>query len=151
MPDTAEQLVELLADFSKKEDLIPALQAAQELIGYLPAETLQAVADRLRIPESTVFGVASFYSQFYLTRQGRHRIQVCCGTACHVRGSAAILRRIEKELGINVGETTPDYEFTLERVACFGSCALAPVVVIDRDVHGKMTPEEAIRLIGGLK
>ncbi len=127
--------------------MIPALQAVQEKVGYLPPEAFAKVARHFNVPESTVFGVVTFYAQFYLTRQGRHKIKVCRGTACHVRGSATILSAIAKRLGIESGETTPDYAFTLERVACFGSCALAPVVVVDDDVHGRMTPKKTLKLL----
>ncbi len=131
--------------------MIPALQAVQEKVGYLPPEAFGKVARHFNVPESTVFGVATFYAQFYLERQGRHKIKVCRGTACHVRGSAIILTKIEERLGIESGETTPDYAFTLERVACFGSCALAPVVVVDDKVYGRMTPEKTVELIEGLE
>lgn len=127
--------------------MIPALQAVQEKVGYLPPEAFGKVARHFNVPESTVFGVATFYAQFYLERQGRHKIKVCCGTACHVRGSAPILSTIEERLDIKSGETTPDYAFTLERVACFGSCALAPVVVVDDDVHGRMTRKRMLKLL----
>ena len=145
-----EQLTDVLRDFCQAADVIPALQAVQKHIGCLPKEALRAVARKLRVPESTVFGVVSFYSQFHLTPQGKHRICVCAGTACHVRGSAKILRRIESELGVQAGQTTEDLMFTVERVACFGACALAPVVVVDDQVHGSMTPEGTLRRIGKL-
>jgi len=131
--------------------IIPALQAVQERLGYLSPESFGKVAGHFNVPESAVYGVATFYAQFHLTRQGRHRVRVCRGTACHVRGSARILSTVEKRLGIRPGETTPDYAFTLERVACFGSCALAPVVVVDDKVHGRMTVSKALKLIEGLR
>jgi NADH-quinone oxidoreductase subunit E len=93
--------------------------------------------------ESEVFGVASFYAQFYFTRRGRHTIKVCLGTACHVRGGERILEEVKRELGVESGGTTDDNRFSLERVACFGSCALAPVVVIDKDVYGRMSVSKA--------
>ena len=121
------------------ENLIPMLQAVQREVGYLPEAALREVARRTGLPEASVYGVATFYAQFHLTRQGRHKIRVCQGTACHVRGGKRILKEVRKSLGIDPGETTTDYEFSLERVACLGSCALAPVVVVDQKVHGAMT------------
>lgn len=132
-------------------ELIPVLQAVQKRLGYLPKDALQRVAQHCHVPESTVYGVASFYEQFHLTRQGKHNIKVCRGTACHIRGSARILRTIQKKLGIKPGETTPDYTFTLERVACFGACALSPVMMVNGRIHGNMTPAKALKLIRKLK
>jgi NADH-quinone oxidoreductase subunit E len=132
---------------AKREELIPILQDVQEKLGYLPKEALVSISRFLNVPESVVFGVTTFYAQFYLTRQGRHRIKMCCGTACHVRGGRRIVQAVQRKLGIKPGETTPDYQFSLERVACFGSCALAPVVVIDDKVHGRMTTQKAEKLI----
>ena len=123
--------------------LIPVLQKVQEKLGYLSEESLSQVAKILKVAESEIFGVASFYAQFRFTRPGEHSVKVCLGTACHVRGGAFIMEALERELGVEAGGTTPDYKFTLERVACFGSCALAPVIVTDRKVHGKMTPAKA--------
>jgi NADH-quinone oxidoreductase subunit E len=123
----------------KREELIPVLQDVQEKLGYLPKEALASVSRFLNLRESVVFGVTTFYAQFYLTRQGKHKIKVCCGTACHVRGGDRIMQALKRRLGVSVGETTDDYQFTLERVACFGSCALAPVVVIDGRVYGRMS------------
>jgi NADH:ubiquinone oxidoreductase subunit E len=105
----------------KREELIPLLQDVQGKLGYLPAEARTAIGKFLNVPESVVFGVATFYAQFYLTRQGKHKIKVCRGTACHVRGGRRIMQAVQRKLGIKPGETTPDYEFSLERVACFGS------------------------------
>ena len=137
-----------LSSFEGEEhELIPILQKVQAEIGYLPPEAMAEIAEFTGVPESRVYGVASFYAQFYLERQGRHRIKVCRGTACHVRGSARIMSALGEKLGIGPGETTPDYAFTLERVACFGSCALAPVVVVDDRVYGRMTPEKAVGII----
>ncbi len=151
-PSHGPAVAEVLAAFGRDRSLIiPALQAVQERIGYLPPEAFAKVGVHFGVPEARVYGVATFYAQFYLTRQGRHRIRVCRGTACHVRGSARILAAVERRLGIGPGETTPDYGFTLERVACFGSCALAPVVVIDDEVHGRMTSEETLKLIKSLE
>jgi NADH-quinone oxidoreductase subunit E len=138
--DTCVCLNEILSSFEgKKEELIPILQRVQEHYGYLPEETMKKVAKFLQLPESTVFGVGTFYAQFKLVPSGRTIIRVCRGTACHVRGGAGILREVEKRLGIKAGETTPDLKYSLETVACFGACALAPVTVVSNKVHGRMT------------
>jgi len=134
----------------KRPELIPILQDVQSVLGYLPPAAIAAVAKFLRVPESVVYGVVTFYAQFYLTRQGKHKIRVCQGTACHVRGSKRIMDTVRKRLGIGPGETTEDYSFTLERVACLGSCALAPVVVADDKVHGAMTVAKADSLLAKL-
>lgn len=143
-----EELREVFENYEgKREELIPVLQDVQEKLGYLPREALVSVSRFLNLPESVVFGVATFYAQFYLTRQGKHKVKVCRGTACHVRGGGRIMQAVQRKLGIKPGETTDDYEFSLERVACFGSCALAPVVVIDGKVHGRMTSRKVEKLI----
>ncbi len=149
---TAREVALALADIGRHRSyIIPALQAVQERIGWLPPATFKTVGAHFNVPESRIYGIATFYAQFYLTRQGRHKVRLCRGTACHVRGSSEILSALEEKLGIATGETTPDLKFTLERVACFGSCALAPVVVIDDDVHGRMTKEKTLKLIEELE
>ena len=115
----------------------------QEEIGYLPEEAVSEIAYFLGVSESEVYGVASFYAQFRFERQGEHTVRVCQGTACHVRGGRRILDTVRQELGIQPRETTEDYKFSLERVACFGSCALAPVMVMDKTVYGKTTAAKA--------
>ena len=131
-------------------DLIPILQDIQSELGYIPEEAMEATARFLNVPAAEVYGVVTFYAQFYLTPQGRNRIKVCLGTACHVRGADRILEAVERKLGIKPGETTEDMEFSAERVACFGSCALAPVVVINGKVHGNMTPRKTLELLEGM-
>jgi len=126
-----------------RSELIPILQEAQEAIGYLPADVLADVARHLNLPEASIYGVASFYAQFYFKPQGRHRVRVCRGTACHVRGSYRIRRLVERKLGVKEGETTPDMNFTYETVACLGACALSPVMIIDSTYYGRMTSERA--------
>jgi len=135
----------------ERSNLIPLLQALQERFGWLPQDTLAAVADYLRLPASVVYGVATFYAQFYLTRQGKNRIKVCQGTACHVRGGKAIMDTVKKRLGIAPGQTTSDYKFSLERVACLGSCALAPVMVANGKVHGRSTIQKAEKILEDLE
>ena len=132
-----------------KQELIPILQETQEQFRYLPAEAMREIGRFLRIPESTIYGVCTFYAQFKLTPMGRKIIKVCRGTACHVRGGAKILEETEKILGIKAGETTDDLEYTLETIACFGSCALAPVIVIDNNVHGRMATNKVKGVITG--
>ena len=126
-----------------RSELIPILQEAQDAVGYLPADVLRDVAERLNVPEAAVYGVASFYAQFYFKPQGRHRIRVCRGTACHVRGSGRIRRLVERKLGVKEGETTPDMLFTYETVACVGACALSPVMMIDNLYFGRITSQRA--------
>jgi NADH-quinone oxidoreductase subunit E len=123
----------------KRGALIPILQKVQGELGYLSEEAISEVAYFLGISENEVYGVASFYAQFRFKQQGKHTVKVCQGTACHVQDGPHILEEVERELGIQPGETTDDYKFSLERVACFGCCALAPVMVVDNTVYGKMT------------
>jgi len=139
---------EILASFQgRKEELIPVLQQVQQTFGYLPQPAMKSIARFLGLPESTVFGVGTFYVQFKLLPTGRNVIRVCRGTACHVRGSAHILGHLERQLGISAGQTTPDLEYSLETIACFGSCALAPVVVSNEKVYGRMTGARAAEIL----
>lgn len=143
-----ERLRQLLAAYKGETGaVIPLLQKVQETFGYLPQETIAQVAKLLKVSQSEIFGVATFYAQFRFTRPGDHNIKVCLGTACHVRGGGQIMETIERELDIECGGTTKDYKFGLERVACFGSCALAPVLVIDGKVHGRLTTSKAKEII----
>lgn len=121
-------------------DLIPILQKVQEAEGYLSPEAVAEISRFLDISENDIYSVASFYAQFRFTRPGEHTIKVCLGTACHVRGGERILDSMERELKIKTGQVTDDFKFGLERVACVGCCALAPVVVLDEDVYGKLEP-----------
>jgi NADH-quinone oxidoreductase subunit E len=131
-----------------RQELIPILQETQEQFRYLPAAAMKEIARFLRIPESTIYGVSTFYAQFKLTPLGRRIIRVCRGTACHVRGAAKVLDEIEKRLGIKAGETTDDLEYTLETVACIGACALAPTMTIEGETHGKMTTKKVAEVLG---
>jgi len=124
--------------------LIPVLQEAQEAYGYLPEEVLRRVSRRLRVPMSKIYGVITFYAQFYLTPRGQHVIKSCQGTACHVRGAKGVLESLTRELKIEPGGTTEDLNFTLETVACVGTCFLGPVIMIDKDYYGKLTPKRAV-------
>jgi NADH:ubiquinone oxidoreductase subunit E len=146
--DMRERLSQILAPYwGQRGVLIPVLQKVQEELGYLSEEAVSEIAYFLGVSESEVYGVASFYAQFRFIRQGEHTIKVCQGTACHVRGGRHILEAVERETSIQPGETTGDYKFSLERVACFGSCALAPVMVVDKTVYGRMTTAKARRIL----
>ncbi len=147
--ETKEKLKGIFSHYSgKKEELIPVLQEAQEEFRYLPSEAMLEIARFLRIPESAVFGVSTFYAQFKLVPSGRRIVRVCRGTACHVRGGARILREVERRLGIKPGKTTDDLEYTLETVACIGACALAPTMMIDKGTHGQMTTKKVAEVFG---
>jgi len=147
-----ERLNEILSSYhGKKEELIPILQQVQQVFGYLPEPTMEGIAKFLKLPESTVFGVGTFYAQFKLVPSGRNIIRVCRGTACHVRGGARILREVEKQLGIKPGESTPDLEYCLETVACIGACALAPTMVVNNETHGQMTTRKASEVLEQFK
>jgi NADH-quinone oxidoreductase subunit E len=122
-----------------RADLVPALQRAQAAFGYLSPGTIGRIARWLRMSEGEVFGVATFYAQFRFAPPGRHRLRVCLGTACHVKGGEQMLDTAQRRLGVAAGETTPDGEYDLERVACLGCCAQAPVVTVDQSIYGQMS------------
>ena len=153
-----KELEGILALFTgKSQQTIPALQAVQEKLGYLPKASIEDVAQALGLPAGEVYGVATFYSQFRLKPIGKHIITVCRGTACHVSGSLGILKELERILGIYAGETDEKREFTLQTVACFGACARAPITVVEtlgvpgRKVHGYMSKVKAADLIDTIK
>jgi NADH-quinone oxidoreductase E subunit len=140
---TQDALRELIAGFPRDQSsLIPLLQQVQEQCGYIPRDAVDSVAGALGLFPSQVFGVITFYSQFYTAPRGRNVVRVCRGTACHVRGGKKILQLIQNELGIQDGETTPDFRFSLETVACLGACALSPVMVVNHSYYGKMNPKK---------
>ncbi len=140
-----DRIKEILSSFEegKRNELIPMLQAVQDEYGYLPEESFEEIASHAGIPTSKVYGTATFYSQFYFSPRGDYEIKVCLGTACHVRGAMQIMDAFERELDICCGETTSDQRFSLERVNCVGSCALAPVVMIEDDVYGRVEAKKA--------
>ena len=143
-----ERLSKVLAPYYRQKGAtIPVLQKVQEELGYLPEEAISEIATFLGLSKNEVYGVASFYAQFRFERQGEHKIRCCQGTACYVQGGQRILEAVEKELGIQPGETTEDYKFSLERVACVGCCALAPVMVMDETVHSKVTGAKARQIL----
>ena len=132
----------------KPERLIPILQAVQEEYRYLPEEVLAFVATALGVPPSRVYGVATFYSHFALDPKGRYVLKLCDGTACHVKRSIPILEALRARLGLKDGrKTTPDMLFTVETVACLGACGLAPVMLVNDEVHGGLTPESAVQVL----
>lgn len=138
-----QDITSLLPGFEKQRgNLIPILQSIQEKHSYLAPTAMEMVAGHLNISPSEVYGVATFYNQFRFHPPGKHQIKVCLGTACHVAGGDIILENFERKLGIKDGETTPDREYSVERVACVGCCALAPVAVVDENVQGHMQPSK---------
>jgi NADH-quinone oxidoreductase subunit E len=144
-------LYDVLEEYkTQRGAVIPVLQKAQEIYGWLPKEVLQTIAKGMGVPLSQVYGVVTFYSQFYLERRGKHIIRQCDGTACHVRGAARIVETVENHLGIKAGETTPDYKYTFEVVYCLGSCGLAPVVMVNDQVVGQLVPEKLVEIIDNL-
>jgi NADH:ubiquinone oxidoreductase subunit E len=142
-----ELLEEILTSYrGDRGELVPILQEVQENLGYLPEKAMMDIAKFLSLPESHIYSVASFYAQFRLLPLGRKRVAICRGTACHIRGAPQILNKIEKTIGLKEGETSEDLEYTLETVACFGCCALAPCIRVNRDVTGEMTPDKVAGL-----
>lgn len=142
-------LDDVLKDFEPGDEsqLIPLLQAAQNIYGYLSMPVLERISEHLHVPLSRAYGVATFYAQFRFAPTGKYKIRVCRGTACHVRGSKAILEALERELGIKAGGTTRDLKFSLETVACLGTCFLAPVIMINEKYFGKLTTKKVQELL----
>ena len=143
---TREQEAKLLDCIAKHKGdpgaLMPVLHEAQDIYGYLPAEVQTLISEKLEIPLAEVYGVATFYSRFSLNPKGKHRISVCLGTACYVKGSDKILEAIEKELKIPCGGCTADRKFSIESCRCVGACGLAPVMIVDDEVYGRLTPAD---------
>ncbi len=131
--------------------LIPVLQAVQGHFGYLPEPVVDLIAERLRISVHEIVGAATFYAQFHLKPRGQHIVKVCCGTACHVKGAKKVLQKISETLEVSTGMTTKDNVFTLEEVACLGACSLAPVMMVDEDLHGKLAPDTVGTVIKEIK
>lgn len=127
--------------------LIPVLHEIQDEYGYLPKDVLYQVSEELKIPITEIYGVASFYSYFSLEPKGEHVIRVCLGTACYVKGAQVLLDKLSKELNVNVGKTTENGKFTLEATRCLGACGLAPVLMIDEKVYGRLVPSDIIRIL----
>lgn len=141
----------LSEEVKNKAALVPALHKIQEEEGYLPAEVLEALSDRLSIPLSEVYSVASFYAQYHFTPRGKKIVRVCMGTACHVRGASVVTEALENEFKIKEGETTPDLKLTLETVGCIGCCGLAPVATVNDKIVGEIGSEELHELMKDIK
>jgi NADH:ubiquinone oxidoreductase subunit E len=140
-----QPLDRILEEFKGRRDaVIPILQRAQDVYGYLPREILYYISRKTRIPVSQLYGVATFYAQFRLCRRGRHLIRLCDGTACHVRGASKSLDAMDKTMSLKPGQTSPDYKYTLEIVYCLGSCGLAPVALVDDKVLGRLVPDTLV-------
>ncbi len=148
-----EDITRILSEFpvdgrtkpQRAAQLLPILQRVQRALGYVPPEAVPLIAKHLQLPASRVTGVATFYSQFRFAPAARNRVTVCRGTACHVRGSAKLLEEVSRALGIEPGQTAADLSFSLDTIACFGSCALAPVVVLNEKVHGRMNRSKLLK------
>ena len=142
-PEQKEKLLQVIAE--KKNEpgaLMPILQQAQEIYGYLPIEVQTIIAEEMDVPLEKVYGVSTFYSQFTLNPKGKYQVSVCLGTACYVKGSGAILEEIENKLGIKNGECPSDGKFSIDACRCVGACGLAPVMLVNDDVYGRMTPDQ---------
>jgi NADH:ubiquinone oxidoreductase subunit E len=138
----------VLARYPRRADeLIPLLRGVQDCYGYIPQATLEPVARHLLVSRAKVLGVATFYGNFSLVPQGKHKVCVCQGTACHVRGGEQVLAAVSQELGLAAGETTADMRFTLQTVACLGACALAPLMKVDEKYYGKTSPRKAVSVL----
>ena len=127
--------------------LMPVMQEAQEIYGYLPIEVQKIIAAEMGVPLSEVYGIATFYAQFTLQPKGKYRISVCLGTACYVKGSGQVLERLEQKLGIKTGQCTPDGKFSIDACRCVGACGLAPVMMINEEVHGRLVPDDVDKIL----
>ncbi len=151
-PDLTPEAIARIDDIidrlkSKPGSLIPILTGCQGVLGYLSVELQEYIAKRINIPASDIYGVVTFYSFFTMVPKGRHTIKVCMGTACYVRGIGEILNRIKTGLKLNIGATSPDRRFSLEAVRCLGACGLAPVIVVDNNTHGGVSPETVLDIL----
>lgn len=148
---TAEQEAQLKAVIAEHADdrgaLMPVLQKAQEIYGYLPIEVQTMIAEGMDIPLEKVYGVVTFYAQFSLNPKGKYRISVCLGTACYVKGSGDIFNKFAEKLGIKGGEITPDGKFSLDACRCIGACGLAPVLTVNEDVYGNLTVDDVDKIL----
>lgn len=145
-------LLKVIADHrDDKGALMPILQKAQDIYGYLPIEVQTKISDELNVPLEKIYGIATFYSQFSLYPKGKYKVSVCLGTACYVKGSGDIFNKLQDLLGIKDGECTPDGMFSLESCRCIGACGLAPVITINEDVYGKLTLDDLDGIISKYK
>jgi len=155
-PDLALEAMARIDDIidrlkNKPGSLIPVLAGCQGVIGYLPVELQEYIGKRMNIPGSDIYGVVTFYSFFSMIPKGRHTIKVCMGTACYVRGIGEILNRIKTGLNLKIGATTEDRRFSLEAVRCLGACGLAPVIVVDKNTHGGVSPDSVLEILNNYK
>ena len=142
-PEQEAKLLEVIAKYDGvKGKMMPILQEAQDIYGYLPIEVQKIIAEKTETPLEEIYGIATFYSQFKLNPNGEYSVAVCLGTACYVKGSAGVLEEISKELGVEVGSTSSDGKYSLEATRCLGACGLAPVMTINGDVYGRMTKDQ---------
>jgi len=149
IPENFEKLQGVIDEYKEKKGaLIPVLQKAQDIFGYLPLEVQKFIAKGMDVPLQRIYGIATFYAQFSLEPKGEHSIGLCMGTACYVRGAQSILEKLKEELGVDVGGTTEDLKFTLTATRCLGCCGLAPVMMIDDDVYGRLTPDRIPEILG---
>lgn len=147
-----EKLQKVIEQFrDDKGCLMPVMQEAQNIYGYLPIEVQTMISDGLGVPLEKVYGVSTFYSQFSLTPKGKHTVSVCLGTACYVKGAGEIYNKLMEVLGIVGGECTPDGMFSLEACRCVGACGLAPVMIVDDDVHGRVTVGDVEKIINNYR
>ncbi len=151
-PEQLKKVDEIVRRFKNKPGgLIPVLEEAQGVLGFLPVSIQELIAEGLGVPRAQVFGVVTFYSFFTMVPRGKHTCRVCLGTACYVRGGRAISETLKRTLGINEGETTADRMFSLESVRCLGACGLGPVVVVDEQVYGRMKPGKVGEILSHYK
>ena len=152
-PEVDWQQISSIIDVHKGEKwgLIPLLQEVQELCGYIPPETIEPIAESMNMFPSQVQGVITFYAGFALQPKGKYVLKICRGTACHVKGSRSIIRLMQKELDVKEGETTPDYQFSLETVACLGACFLAPAMMVNQTYFGKLAPAKISSILNEYK
>ncbi len=147
-PEQEAKLLEVIeANKSDKSRLMAVMQEAQEIYGYLPIEVQEIIANGMEVPLEKVFGVASFYAQFSMSPKGKYNISVCLGTACYVKGGQQLVEALSENLGIDVGECTPHATFSLEACRCIGACGLGPVLTINDEVYGKLTPEDIPKIL----
>lgn len=143
-----EKTQKILEKYSNEKDAIMAiLQDVQDELGYVPQEAVRYISQALRVNQSRLFGILTFYSQFYLSPRGKNILKVCCGTACHVRGAERNLAKVEEVLHIKEGQTTADNMYSLEKIACMGACGLAPVITVNHDVYGHVTPDKIDKIL----
>ncbi len=131
--------------------VMPILQQAQEIYGYLPEEVLRIISEEINVSVSELYGVVSFYTQFTVNPKGTHQVSVCMGTACYVKGAGDLLERVERNLGCKAGSITPDGQFSIDATRCVGACGLAPVMIVDGDVYGRILPDEVDGILAKYK